>query len=83
MEKKFKNGFSSWQETHFMIVEAIVKSESNMGSIANERSETQGLGGLFELAEDLTNKFEQDLLLESINDGEWTERIEEFITKNL
>ena len=87
---KFPNGFDSWHETHYEISAAIgvhlhkweVRSE---GSAIIERYESQGTGGMYELAEEWTNEFE---FLHPVND--WVEvgldffdEIEKFlITKN-
>ena len=59
-EKQFPNGFASWQETHFEIVSAIViESRKNFPSgKTGEAIAQKGTGGLYELAEELTDKFE-------------------------
>jgi hypothetical protein len=60
-ENKFPNGFQSWQETHFEIVQAItiewMKTEPQ-GKV-KEMHDAQGHCGLYELAEMLTNTFER------------------------
>ncbi len=56
----FPNGFSCWKETHFEVVEAItleIEKDKPRGTV-NERHEAQGMGGLYELAEELTTEFE-------------------------
>jgi hypothetical protein len=61
-EKNFPNGFTSWQETHYEVVQAITliaQQEEPYGIVA-ERDEAQGHGGLYELAEDLTDAFEKE-----------------------
>jgi len=60
MEKKFPNGFSAWQETHFEIVQAITieHMKDDPSGIVAERHAEQGYGGLYELAEELTDEFE-------------------------
>ena len=84
-EKNFPNGFSSWQETHFEIVQAITIEhiqDKRTGLVAY-RHEAQGIGGLYELAEELTDEFE------SIHEGEtWEdigclETLENFINEKL
>lgn len=79
MEKVFINGFSSWQETHFEVVDYIttIRSNDKIDGIVGERQEEQGTGGLWELAEDWTDEFEK------LNggrewDGEFYEEVEEF-----
>jgi len=58
--KHFPNGFSSWQETHYEVVQAITiehMQDKRTGLVAY-RHEAQGIGGLYELAEELTDEFE-------------------------
>jgi len=62
MNKVFPNGFSSWLETYHEIVSFITierLSDKPRGNI-KEVSETQGIGGIYELAEDWTDKFEKE-----------------------
>ena len=58
--KEFINGFTSWQETHFEVVNFISlecqKSEMTGNILATQ--EYQGTGGLYELAENWTDEFE-------------------------
>lgn len=58
--KEFPNGFASWQETHYEIVSAIEyeQRKDNPQGVVLERHESQGHGGLYELAEELTDEFE-------------------------
>lgn len=80
------NGFTSWQETHFEIVQAITleMNKDNPAGIAAERQEQQGHGGLYELAEELTNKFEQKYKgTEWGIEIEFFDTIEEFIKTEL
>lgn len=65
MEKVFTNGFASWQETHFEVVCEIRRiwgddnfEYKNFGGVVLERYEAQGTGGLYELAQELTDEFE-------------------------
>ena len=58
-EKNFPNGFSSWQETHYEVVQAITliwTQDEPYGIVA----QADGHGGLYELAEELTDAFEQE-----------------------
>lgn len=57
-KKMFPNGFDSWQETHFEVVKGIANSEDTPGSTAHQVIEFIGTGGLYDLAKELTNKFE-------------------------
>lgn len=50
--------FESWHETHFEMTQAIARSEHLSGSTANKIVTEQGTGGLYDLARQLTDKFE-------------------------
>lgn len=55
--KDFPNGFTSWIETYFEFVNLInLNSESKF---VNSRRQTQGIGGIYELAEELTDEYEK------------------------
>jgi hypothetical protein len=52
------NGFTSWHETHFEVVQAIsliVAQDRRSGLV----SKADGQGGLYELAQELTDEFER------------------------
>lgn len=81
-QKEFPNGFESWQETHFEIVTLIAFANMMNDTHIQKILETQGQGGLYEIAENLTNKFEK------INegrdwDGEYFDEIEEFFNNEI
>jgi len=85
MEKHFPNGFPSWSETHFQIVSAIAVElqKDNISSKAiSLRIDAQGSCGMYELAEELTNKFEITNK-GRVWDGDWLDAIEEFLKKEL
>lgn len=83
----FPNGFSSWIETFYEMTEAITCEmvKDNPTGTANERHEAQGHGGLYELAEELTDKFE--LKYKDVEWGtvelEWWDAIDEFVKEEL
>lgn len=82
----FPNGFSDWHETHFEIVQAIALEmmKDEPSGIAAERHEQQGHGGLYELAKELTDKFEEEFKdIEWGLDLEYFDKIEEFIQREL
>ena len=65
--KNFPNGFTSWMETHHEIVLEIHNieietsfpvHEYNENNIVIKTRSEQGTGGIYELAETLTDKFE-------------------------
>ena len=79
VNKQFPNGFTSWQETHFQIVAQITligQSDTPCG-IVPFIMDMQGTGGLYELAEDLTNEFE-NMYAGFEWDGEFFEEIDKF-----
>ncbi len=90
-KQQFPNGFESWMETHFEIVQAITnESTDTIGEysslMAQQREEQQGRGGLYELSRELTDKFE--LLHEGKewgidDDTQYFDEIEAFIEEEL
>jgi len=81
---EFVNGFESWHETHFEVVKAITleyMKDEPQGLVA-ERHGAQGYGGLYELAQELTNEFES---LHDVCDwdGDFFDEIELFLNKKL
>ena len=60
---EFPNGFDSWRETHFEMVNAIFNTFDDnalecKSKLVDEIQKTQGTGGLYDLAYDLTKRFE-------------------------
>jgi len=87
--KRFPNGFTSWMETHHEIVSAIHEAiwyhENESRDLSNRITEvlkTRGTGGLYELAEDLTDRFEQAHINKAW-DGEFFDAIAEFLETEL
>lgn len=82
LAKKFPNDITSYLKTHYLIVEAITYHLDFPESKAYNIHEQQGFGGLCDLAEELTDKFE----LEHKDrewDGEFLDEISDFIHKHL
>lgn len=82
--KHFPNGFSSWAETHFDIVSFIeeILNTDNRDNTIYKRLESQGKGGLYELAEEWTDEFEK-LHTGTEWDGGYIDTLEDFcINKN-
>jgi hypothetical protein len=83
--KEFLNGFASWQETHYEVVAAITTElmadyEYNefRDDLIRITLREKGHGGLYELANDLTDEFE--LLNKGREwDGEFFDEIERFL----
>lgn len=89
-ELYFPNGFTSWYETFYEVVDKISWLDSectyfNYPTLENV-IETQGRGGLYELAKELTDKFEL-----KFKDVEWGvdeftdyyDELEKFLEKEL
>lgn len=80
-EKNFPNGFTSWQETHYEVVQAIayIISEAKT-SLAVACAD--GQAGLYELAEDLTDEFEKQYE-DHAWDGDFYDTIEAWLNEKL
>jgi hypothetical protein len=83
---QFPNGFTEWHETHYEIVQAMtiewVKDKPK--GIVLETQENAGHGGLYDLAFDLTNKFEKENVGKAWGiDEEFFDAIEKFTNQNL
>lgn len=82
-EKEFPNGFTSWTETHHEVVRAIALADNGCTSVVvSSVAGMKGTGGLYELAEELTDKFEE-LHKDTEWDGEFFDVVEEFLIKEL
>ncbi len=82
-QKNFPNGFTSWYETHFEISVAIHKlfdSEHYPDKI-RERYEESGYGALYELSEELTDKFEKKYEHRVWEGCDYYETLNEFIAE--
>lgn len=84
--EKFKalEEYSEWHETHFEVVSAISIEayKNNPSKPVKECYEASGTGGLYELAEELTNEF-QSLHTGREWDGEYFDEIEKFLQEKL
>lgn len=81
---RFPNGFDSWQETHCEICFAIgiEANKQDPSGMVEQVREADGMGGLWELAKDLTDEFEKTNA-DREWDGEWIDTIDEFIKSKL
>lgn len=57
-KKTFPNGFQSWQETYYKVVEHLSHSDENPECAAYFAASEGGTGRLFELAEQIADDFE-------------------------
>ena len=80
--KNFPNGFQSWQETHFEVVSFINDPDNTNSPIIQEVYEENGTGGMYELAEDLTDEFEE-LNKDKNWDGDFFDEIYSFLFDKL
>jgi hypothetical protein len=83
--ENFVNGFTSWTETYFLIVEFIVleRDDENCDGEIKNTHESQGTGGLWELAVEWANEFEKLHQGEEWEEKDYFEEIELFCqTKN-
>ena len=81
----FPNGFDSWQKTHFEVVEVLVYirnlEEGKRPKSFSEALDQSASNGLYKLALDLTNKYEEQTqgkerkrsLFDEIEDFVWNE----------
>lgn len=83
-KKKFPNGFSSWMETHFEVVQAITTEwlKDKPTGIVKQRHDEQGHGGLYELSEELTDEFELKNK-DTEWDGDFFDKIQIFLETKL
>lgn len=81
----FPNGFDSWQETHYEVVSMMTLEYERGNPVIEEYMGVKGIGGMYELAKELTTKFEAQHK-DKAWDGEFFEELEYFMgqeTKNL
>lgn len=80
--KRFPNGLTSYLETFYEIVSAIetkrIQAADDQPELIREINDTRGTGGFYELAQDLTDKFE-NLNKGRAWDGEFFDEVEMFV----
>jgi hypothetical protein len=74
----FPNGFTNWHETHYFVSCHINQTEEINDTLAARRRAHQGTGGLWELAKELTDEFE-NLHKGRAWDGEWMDELEAWL----
>lgn len=80
--KLFPNGFESWIETHYEVVQFINSQEEGfvaLGTLIERRRDERGLGGMYELAEEWTDAFETKYKGKIWN-GDFLDTIDDFLT---
>ena len=81
---RFHNGFDSWHETHYEVVQAITQIwtlDKPYGMVL-EAQEAAGHAGLYDLAKDLTDEFEL-ANKDRQWDGDFFDAVEEFCNQKL
>lgn len=76
---RFPNGFTSWAETHFEVVQFIT-SNADDGGVIGFTHIMGGIGAVYELAETWTDEFEQKNQTRDW-DGDFFDEIERFCTE--
>ena len=83
---KFPNGFYSWSETHYGVVEEITKQwldPDNIAEIIEQTQEREGHKGLWELAIKLTDEFELKFKGEKWEEKDYYDEIDAFLKEKL
>jgi hypothetical protein len=83
--KIFPNGFDTWQETHYDVsayisLKLLEETEPNK---CTSTIESRGQGGIYELAEELTNNFELENKGETWEENNYFDTIDNFLNRNL
>lgn len=78
----FVNGFDSWQETHYEIVSMMTLGYERGDPVIDEYMSVKGIGGMYELAEELTTKFEMEHK-GRVWDGDFFEELEYFMYREI
>ena len=81
--KLFPNGFESWLETHYEVVQFINSQEEGfvaLGTKIERIKEERGLKALYTLAEEWTDAFETEYVGKKWESGEFFDTIDNFLT---
>lgn len=84
-KKKFPNGVTNYLETFYTVVEKITLGLDRL-KVVQDRQAAQGHGGLWELAEEVTDNFERkykDHEWGVHSGGDWFDTLEAFIENEL
>lgn len=79
-KNKFPNGITDYLETHHEVVAYLTSTVDNKGSLAFQTKRDWGAGGLYELAEKLTDEFEKKHKGEEWIEKDYFVELEKFIT---
>lgn len=80
-DKVFPNGFQSWKETYFEVVSHIAEAGNNGRNVVTDISESEGTTGLYDLAENITDLFEEAHLGSDWDEKDFFEEVEDFCNK--
>jgi len=79
--KVFPNGFQSWKETYFEVVSHIVEANNKGDNVVTDIAASQGTTGLYDLAEDTTDLFEEAYSGSTWDEKDYFEEVENFCNK--
>jgi len=79
--KVFPNGFQSWKETYFEVVSHIVEANNKGDNVVTDVAASQGTTGLYDLAENTTDLFEEAHLGSNWDEKDFFEEVENFCNK--
>lgn len=81
----FPNGFESWMETHYEVVQAITNEwmKDEPEGIVKEVQDEQGHGGLYLLAQTLTDEFENKFKGNDWSELNYFDEINNFLNEKL
>ena len=86
LKDNFPNGLTSYLETYYEVVDFITATRLGENGSCKRLEQVEssiGHGGLWELAQELTDKFEQQHKDEEWVDKDWFETINDFLEKEL
>ena len=80
----FVRTFHSWKQTFYLIVTHIIHlEEKGVSEEIKEMREEHGMFGIMDIADDLTNKFEEQYRDEDWDEKDYILTTEEFIEERL
>ena len=80
LDNYFPNGFQSWQETHYEVVSNITLwlEKADPQAPVQKYYNSVGIGGMYELVENITNSFEDTYKGDEWMELDFFETVEKF-----
>lgn len=76
----FIGDFEDWHENHYEVVRILLNNEDYfLDKIEESERKDKGMGGMWILAKDITNSFQESYLTESWTDLDWYDTLEGFV----